>query len=482
MRLTAVASSPNGKISAVDFIGHYEDYDHDGNGVWHEWQRTYPKGHLRRHLGMADTFPYEVVWSTGWIPDQPEPMAVMARIRDESGVYHMTEAVEELVLDRRHHSVRMYKPYNVPPGWISRAGRTLSAKVFVPTLSDMVDGRAEISTWSGLHADDIALNRTTIANRVGKDHNYAHNRIEIPLDLLRAGINSFSTSSATTQHGIEVMWPGITLLARFSEPAPTFVPAKEDLSIFADGLSWAAVTPEDGDVQVESREDAFEATQVLRIEPSRSFTSILELVPDSPPSTLGYTTLRFRIHPYELRIADFHRLSLVVWDQAIPLLTRGVSQRGLDFNLREWQTLQIPLDEIDFRYPYLEAIRFDGKLSGAFLIDDVRLVAGNVETVIAESSTAEATGFRLYANAPNPFNAETVISFDLPQSGVAKLSVYNLAGQRVATLIDRTIDAGHHTCRWHARADNGRSLATGVYVLRIEALGTMRTGKLLLLR
>ena len=205
-------------------------------------------------------------------------------------------------------------------------------------------------------------------------------------------------------------------------------------------------------------------------------------MPEVPPQILGYDALRLRIHPHELRVTDFHRLNLVIWGQSIPLLIRGVSQRGLDFTLREWQTLEIPLEEIDFRYPFLEALRFDGKLSGAFLLDDVRLVVGNTETVIEESSTIEASAFRLYANAPNPFNAETVISFDLPQSGVAKLGVYNLAGQRVATLLDRTLDAGHHTHRWHARTDAGRSLATGVYVYRLEALGAIRTGKLLLLR
>ncbi|MBT4100676.1 MAG: hypothetical protein HOE86_23660 [Gemmatimonadetes bacterium] len=482
LRVAAVASSPNGAISSVDFIGHYEDYDHDGDGVWREGQRTYPKGHLRRHLGRADASPYEVTWSTSWIPDQQEPMAIMARIQDETGVYHMTEAVEGLVLDRRQHSVRMYKPYNVPPGWISRAGRAMGANIFMPTLSHLVDARAEITTWSGLHADAITLNNTMIAPKTGRDHNYSHNRIDVPLDLLRAGTNSFSTFSATIHHGIEVMWPGITLLARFSEPAPSLVTATEDLSIFADELTWAAVTPADGEALVQTREDAFEGTRVLRVVPSSSFFALLDLVPEVPPQILGYDALRLRIHPHELRVTDFHRLNLVIWGQSIPLLIRGVSQRGLDFTLREWQTLEIPLEEIDFRYPFLEALRFDGKLSGAFLLDDVRLVVGNTETVIEESSTIEASAFRLYANAPNPFNAETVISFDLPQSGVAKLGVYNLAGQRVATLLDRTLDAGHHTHRWHARTDAGRSLATGVYVYRLEALGAIRTGKLLLLR
>ncbi|HJN28770.1 MAG TPA: hypothetical protein QF604_12715 [Candidatus Latescibacteria bacterium] len=65
-----------------------------------------------------------------------------------------------------------------------------------------------------------------------------------------------------------------------------------------------------------------------------------------------------------------------------------MGQRGLDFTRREWQTLEIPLDEIDFRYPYLEALHFDGRLNGAFLIDDVSLVVGGAQTAIDESSSA----------------------------------------------------------------------------------------------
>ncbi|SVC58332.1 uncharacterized protein METZ01_LOCUS311186 [marine metagenome] len=167
LHLEAVASSPNGAVTSVDFIGHYEDYDHDGDGIWREWHYTYPKGHLRRHLGTADEAPFVATWFTEWIPDQDEPMAVAARIRDERGIYYMTAAVEGLELDRSQHSVRLYKPYNVPAGWVSRAGRTVGANVFVPTVSGMIEARAELTTWSGLHAEAINLNRMMTAPRVG---------------------------------------------------------------------------------------------------------------------------------------------------------------------------------------------------------------------------------------------------------------------------------------------------------------------------
>lgn len=413
-------------------------------------------------------------------------MAVMARIRDEKGMFSITEVVGELTLDRSDHSVRMHKPYHVPAGWISRAGRTLAADVFVPSLDHATDARAVITTWSGAHADDISINRTTLVPRVGRDHVYSRNTLDVHLDLVRAGTNSFSTFSATTHHGIEVMWPGIVLFVRFDEPAiDTPASGPGDLRIFTDAFDgpWTAVTPEDGSARIENSAVSFEGSQVLQVTPSQSFFSLLELSPPTPEPTADYVALRFAIHPNDMAVKSFHRLNLIVWDQEIALLTRGISLRGLDFTRNEWQVLEIPLQEFGFRYPYLETLRFEGRLSEAFLVDDVRLVRSAVETSLAQVPEAhQPTDLHLYSNALNPFNSETVISFDLPQEGTALLSVYSLTGQRVATIVDRALTAGHHQVRWDSRADDGRRLASGVYLYHLQAQQSSRTGKLLLLR
>lgn len=58
LQLEAIASSPNGEIVSVDFIGHYEDYDYDGDGIWRDWHHIYQNGHLKRQLGTAAEAPY----------------------------------------------------------------------------------------------------------------------------------------------------------------------------------------------------------------------------------------------------------------------------------------------------------------------------------------------------------------------------------------------------------------------------------------
>lgn len=79
--------------------------------------------------------------------------------------------------------------------------------------------------------------------------------------------------------------------------------------------------------------------------------------------------------------------------------------------------------------------------------------------------------FSVEQNYPNPFNAQTTIPFVLPISGTAYLAVYNLAGQQVATLARGPHTAGPHIVRWDGQDDDGRALASGVYICRLRVEG-----------
>jgi hypothetical protein len=75
------------------------------------------------------------------------------------------------------------------------------------------------------------------------------------------------------------------------------------------------------------------------------------------------------------------------------------------------------------------------------------------------------TAYKLYQNYPNPFNPATTIEFDLPEKSVVTLKVYNILGQEVATLFDRSpLNAGQQTMRFNAPA-----YASGVYFYRLSA-------------
>ena len=91
-------------------------------------------------------------------------------------------------------------------------------------------------------------------------------------------------------------------------------------------------------------------------------------------------------------------------------------------------------------------------------------------------------GVTLSQNYPNPFNPETTIRYDLSRPEAVELSVYNLEGQKVATLVLGHREAGSYSVRWDGVTDAGLELASGVYFYRLTAGERVETRKLLLLR
>ncbi|MEW6049465.1 MAG: FlgD immunoglobulin-like domain containing protein [Candidatus Zixiibacteriota bacterium] len=90
--------------------------------------------------------------------------------------------------------------------------------------------------------------------------------------------------------------------------------------------------------------------------------------------------------------------------------------------------------------------------------------------------------FDLKQNYPNPFNPSTEISFDLPVASKVELTVYNVLGQQVRTLVNEEMTAGSHVATWDGRATDGNQVASGVYFYRISAERFEMTKKMLLLK
>ena len=108
-----------------------------------------------------------------------------------------------------------------------------------------------------------------------------------------------------------------------------------------------------------------------------------------------------------------------------------------------------------------------------------------VTTVVTEQTELSADVPKTYSlpqNYPNPFNPQTVIHYELPVEGHVELSVFNLMGQKVATLVDGYRTAGGYSLVWDGKDDNQKSLASGVYLYRMETERFVKTRKLLLLR
>jgi hypothetical protein len=90
--------------------------------------------------------------------------------------------------------------------------------------------------------------------------------------------------------------------------------------------------------------------------------------------------------------------------------------------------------------------------------------------------------FALYQNQPNPFNPETMISYFLSAGSRVNLSIYNVLGQRVRTLLDTYQEAGTHSLTWDGRSDDGMQLPSGIYFYRMQAGTFQETKKMALMK
>jgi len=159
----------------------------------------------------------------------------------------------------------------------------------------------------------------------------------------------------------------------------------------------------------------------------------------------------------------------------------------VDLEKKVWQVVEIPLGVFKIDRP-ITSITFAGSFGGTFYLDDIRLVAAtpppSATAVLEEHTATVPKSFTLGQNYPNPFNSNTTICFALPENQEVKLSIFNLAGQQVVTLVQGARQAGTYTVRWDGRDDDGRPLASGVYLYRLRtgSRQQVETRKLLLLR
>jgi hypothetical protein len=113
-------------------------------------------------------------------------------------------------------------------------------------------------------------------------------------------------------------------------------------------------------------------------------------------------------------------------------------------------------------------------------LDCARLISSESTRTPMHSSAANITG--ILGNAPNPFNASSVVSYSLAAGQHVRLSVFDLLGHRVATLIDAFQPAGIHTVTWSGADRNGQPVATGIYFCRMEANGRVDSHKMSLIK
>ena len=128
-----------------------------------------------------------------------------------------------------------------------------------------------------------------------------------------------------------------------------------------------------------------------------------------------------------------------------------------------------------------EAAYDGGKNASKFLVDNrnsgIVKAAGIGTDVYNDSPTELPRAFTLYQNYPNPFNPSTRIEFSIPEREHVRLEVFNILGQRVATLIDKELSPGQYSVVF-----NGAEKSSGIYFYRLASGTTVLTRKMILVK
>lgn len=102
-------------------------------------------------------------------------------------------------------------------------------------------------------------------------------------------------------------------------------------------------------------------------------------------------------------------------------------------------------------------------------LDIFAALTTNVATEVVDNNNTSITTFSLAQNYPNPFNPSTVIAYSLPQAADVQVTVFNLLGQKIRTLVNSTQSAGEKHTHWNGLNEIGQQVPGGVYFFKIVA-------------
>ena len=105
-----------------------------------------------------------------------------------------------------------------------------------------------------------------------------------------------------------------------------------------------------------------------------------------------------------------------------------------------------------------------------------------VNYVLGISRAGVPEVFALHQNYPNPFNPVTRINYDLPKDDLVKITIYDMMGRQVKTLINQSQTAGYRSVRWDATNNLGETVSAGLYMYVVQAGEFRDTRKMILLK
>ena len=101
---------------------------------------------------------------------------------------------------------------------------------------------------------------------------------------------------------------------------------------------------------------------------------------------------------------------------------------------------------------------------------------------MVENHLPSVSNVKIHQNFPNPFNPVTTLRYDLPENSLVNITIYDMMGKEVKTLINQTQDAGYRSVVWDATNNYGNPVSAGIYLYQILAGDYLSTKKMVLLK
>jgi hypothetical protein len=140
------------------------------------------------------------------------------------------------------------------------------------------------------------------------------------------------------------------------------------------------------------------------------------------------------------------------------------------------------IDQIsfDFQTPDLSYGRIsDGGNEWAFLVPTPGY-SNSVLSILVNNPIPDM--YHLFQNYPNPFNPVTTLRYDLPEDGLVNITIYDMMGREVKTLVNSSQTAAYNTIQWNATNNAGQPVSAGIYLYRLDAGQFRQTKKMVLLK
>ena len=166
------------------------------------------------------------------------------------------------------------------------------------------------------------------------------------------------------------------------------------------------------------------------------------------------------------------------WDYYIVLDGNAPVEKTILFEEFSSSTSTVPIDSCNWSQLAFYILAGNGGYgSSTFYIDDLEFRFASTSEIDSKDERNQPDEFKLYPNYPNPFNAQTIIRYYLPQSSEVTIEVYDILGHQVRTLKSDFQKSGNHQINF-----NAYNLATGIYFLKIGIGEISKVQKMLLVK